>query len=37
MVLMVAPVLCSASGFDSLKKTYAGINALEANSIRNYS
>ena len=27
---MMAPVLCGASGFDSLKKTYAGINTLEA-------
>jgi outer membrane lipoprotein-sorting protein len=30
IILMMAPVLCSASGFDSLKKTYAGINALDA-------
>ena len=30
MILMVVPVLCNASGFDSIKKTYAGINALEA-------
>jgi outer membrane lipoprotein-sorting protein len=30
IVLMVAPALCGASGLDSLKKTYAGINALEA-------
>jgi chaperone LolA len=30
ILLMVAPVLCGASALDSLKKTYAGINALEA-------
>jgi outer membrane lipoprotein-sorting protein len=30
MILLIAPVLCVASGFDSLKKTYAGINTLEA-------
>ena len=24
------PILCGAAGFDSLKKTYAGINSLEA-------
>lgn len=30
IILIVVPVLCSASGFDSIKKTYAGINALEA-------
>lgn len=30
MILAAAPVLCCASGFDSLKKTYAGINTLEA-------
>jgi chaperone LolA len=31
IILMVAPLLCGASGFDSVKKAYAGINALEAN------
>jgi len=30
MILVVAPVLCGASGLDSLKKTYAGIYTLEA-------
>ena len=30
IILLMAPVLCCASGFDSLKKTYAGINTLEA-------
>jgi outer membrane lipoprotein-sorting protein len=29
-VLMIMPALCVASGFDELKKTYAGINTLEA-------
>ncbi len=30
VVLMVVPVLCCASGLDSVKKAYAGINTLEA-------
>jgi len=30
MILLMTPVLCGASGFDSLKKTYGGINTLEA-------
>ncbi len=30
IILIIMPALCGASGFDSLKKTYAGINALEA-------
>jgi chaperone LolA len=30
IILIVAPVLCGASEFDSIKKTYAGINTLEA-------
>jgi chaperone LolA len=30
IILLIAPVLCGASGLDSLKKTYAGINALDA-------
>jgi chaperone LolA len=31
IILMIAPALCGASGFDSLKTTYGGINSLEAN------
>ncbi|MBA4391215.1 MAG: outer membrane lipoprotein carrier protein LolA [Syntrophus sp. (in: bacteria)] len=31
IMLMVVPALCGASGFDTLKKTYGGINSLEAN------
>jgi outer membrane lipoprotein-sorting protein len=30
MILMAVPVLCRASGLDSVKKTYAGINTLDA-------
>lgn len=30
IVLMITPALCGASGFDALKKTYGGINTLEA-------
>jgi chaperone LolA len=30
VILIVAPGLCAASGLDSLKKNYAGINTLEA-------
>ena len=30
IILLIAPVLCGASEFDSIKKTYAGINTLEA-------
>jgi chaperone LolA len=30
IILLIAPVLCGASEFDSVKKTYAGINTLEA-------
>lgn len=30
MILIITPALCSAAGFDSIKKTYAGINTLEA-------
>ena len=30
IILVVAPALCGASEFDSVKKTYAGINTLEA-------
>ncbi len=30
IILLMAPTLCIAAGFDSIKKTYAGINALEA-------
>jgi chaperone LolA len=30
VILMVAPVLCGASGFDELKKTYGGISTLDA-------
>jgi chaperone LolA len=29
IILLILPALCVASGFDSLKKTYAGINTLE--------
>ncbi len=30
IILLMAPAICIAAGFDSIKKTYAGINALEA-------
>jgi len=30
IILLIAPVLCGASEFDSIKKTYTGINTLEA-------
>ncbi len=30
IILLIAPALCGASEFDSIKKTYAGINTLEA-------
>jgi chaperone LolA len=30
IILIVAPVLCGASGFDGLKKTYGGISTLDA-------
>jgi chaperone LolA len=30
IILLIAPALCGASGLDLLKKTYAGINTLEA-------
>jgi chaperone LolA len=30
MILIMAPMLCGASGFDELKKTYGGISTLDA-------
>jgi chaperone LolA len=30
MILIMAPMLCGASGFDGLKKTYGGISTLDA-------